>query len=124
MTMVVFVAAALVLAVCALLVLHRDYHAGFVGNLGLGMLALAAATRLAGILEQGGEVRITPLGVLLWIGLALFLGRHAFKFLHRWRAGGPTWYACRRAEAPRRSPASAARRGRHPPGAVNRRSRR
>jgi hypothetical protein len=51
-------------------------------------------------------VRVTPLGVLLWIGLALFLGRHACQFLHRWRAGGPTWYACRRAEAPR------ARRGR------------
>jgi hypothetical protein len=51
MTLVVFMAAALVLAVCMLLVLHRDYHAGLFGNLGLGMLALAAATRLAGILE-------------------------------------------------------------------------
>jgi preprotein translocase subunit SecG len=91
MTFVVFVAAMVVLAVCALLVLHRDYHAGLSGNAGLGLLALVALSCLTGIIE--GEVRITPHAALLWIGLALFLGRHACKFLQRWLHRGPTWYA-------------------------------
>jgi hypothetical protein len=101
MTLVVFMAAVLVLAVCMLLVLHPDYHAGLFGNTGLALIALAAVTRLAGILEYGSEVHITPLGVMLWIGLALFLGRHACHFLHRWATRGPTWYALRRPDAPR-----------------------
>lgn len=92
MTFVVFVAAALVLVVCTLLVLHRDYHAGLFGNAGLGLVAIAAAARLAGILEQGNEMHITPVAVLLWSGLALFLVRHALKFLQRWLHRGPTWY--------------------------------
>lgn len=96
----VFLAAAVVLAVCVLLVLHPSYHAGLVGNLGLAMVALAAASRCAAIAEHGREVYITPQGVVLWIGLALFLGRHAWKFLQRWALAGPSWYT-RAAASPR-----------------------
>lgn len=99
MPLLVLIAAALVLAACLVLVLHPDYHAGLFGNIGLGLVAAAGVARAAGILEYGAEVHVTPVGVILWTGLAMFLSRHCWKFLQRWLAGGPSWYARGRAAA-------------------------
>jgi hypothetical protein len=101
--LIVTLASALVFAVCVLFVLHKQYHAGLFGNIGLCLIAIVAASRLASTLELGPEIRISPQGVLLWIGLALFFGRQALRFLWRMRCAAD-WYQGRnmrrRCEAP------------------------
>lgn len=92
-------AAAIVLMVCLLFVFHRDFHAGATGNLGLGLVAVVAASRLLGMLEQGPAHVIPPQATLLWIGLALFLGRQACRFLRRYQTGHG-WYSGPRPCAP------------------------
>lgn len=106
LALLVLIACVVVFLAALLFVLHRDYHAGFIGTLGLGLIALAAFARAHGIVgqweEQGLEaVRVTPPGVLLWIGLALFLGRQAYRFLTRsWSC--TDWYGPPRRVTPGR----------------------
>jgi hypothetical protein len=94
MTLLVLLVVAViaVLACCLLFVLHPEYHAGVVGNLGLCLIALASFSRLAVLLERGQVAYVSPQGVVLWIGLALFLGRHALKFALRAARRDSTWY--------------------------------
>ena len=90
---VVFIAAFVVLCACTVLVFHKDYASGFVGSIGLALIAVSATARLVILLENGiSPVRIPNIGVVLWIGLALFLGRLLWKFLNRARTRGPSWY--------------------------------
>lgn len=85
-----------VVAVCSIyLTLHPEYHSGLFGTLGLGMMCLGAAARVGQLMERcmssGYEceaVRITPLTVLVWCGLALFMGRHCWRFFKRTRRAG------------------------------------
>ena len=86
------IAASTVLFCCVVLVFYRDYHAGAIGKFGLGMIALAAISRLYGLLEHGINSWVSPQGVMLWLGLALFLGRHVVKFAWRAAKRGPDWY--------------------------------
>lgn len=81
-----FIACVLVAGAAFLFVFHRDYHAGVLGTSGLAFICIAAASRALSIAEAGFEARVTPQGVMLWIGLALFLGRQAYRFLARWRS--------------------------------------
>jgi hypothetical protein len=97
MTLPLFVllvaAAAAVLLCCGVLLFyHREYHAGAVGFAGLGMIALAALSRIVHLAEAGAHAWVSPASVLLWVGLALFLGRHVVKFVFRHARRGPTWY--------------------------------
>jgi hypothetical protein len=85
-------AALAVVAICLLFVLNPHYHAGLVGNLGLCLVALAAASRVGDLVEHGLEARVSPQGALLWIGLALFLGRQAWRFMSRLHCA-VDWYA-------------------------------
>src|SRR3954464_13751450 len=78
-------AALAVVAVCVLFVLNSHYHAGLLGNVGLCLIALVGASRAGDIVEHGLDARVTPQGALLWIGLALFLGRQAWRFMSRLR---------------------------------------
>lgn len=83
----VFVAALIVLVVTVAFTLHRDYHAGFIGTFGLMLLGIGATARLADI--WGGGL-VAPFHVLVWVGLALFLGRQAWVWW--WRRGAASWY--------------------------------
>lgn len=89
---VLFASTGIVVACCFVLVFSREYHAGLVGKVGLGFVALAAFGRLAALWDRGLEAWVSPQGVMLWLGLALFIGRHAVKFLLRCSRRGPTWY--------------------------------
>ena len=83
---------AVVFGCCVLLVFNHDYRAGIVGKVGLAFVALAAFTRAMGLLEHGLASWVSPPGVMLWLGLAAFLGRHAAKYLLRSAKKGPSWY--------------------------------
>jgi hypothetical protein len=85
-------AALAVVAICLLFVLNPHYHAGLIGNVGMCLVALAAASRVGDLVEHGLEARISPQGALLWIGLALFLGRQAWRFMSRLHCA-VDWYA-------------------------------
>lgn len=109
-SIVVFCAALLVLLVSVLFVLHCEYHAGFFGNVGLAFIGLAAFSRCTGIVDVWREgsldVYLTPTGVMMWCGTAIFLGRQAVVFLSRWLGRHPTWYSTKKAlEAERRAAA-------------------
>ena len=93
----IFASASAVLGCCLLLVFNRDYHAGLVGKIGLGLVALAALSRVGALLEQGAHAWVSPQGVLVWVGLALFLGRHVVRYCIRARRRGPSWYETRQA---------------------------
>jgi hypothetical protein len=105
-SIVVFLAALLVLAVSVLFVLHCEYHAGFVGNIGLGVTAVAAYSTLCAIVDawRAGTltVYLTPAEVMVWCGLALFLGRQAVVFLTRWLGQHATWYSVKTVDAEER----------------------
>ena len=84
---VVLLAAGIVLAVCALLVFHKDYEDGLFGRLGLGLIGLASLARVLGIIEADFGARFSNIALVLWAGLALFLTRHAWRALWRKRRG-------------------------------------
>jgi hypothetical protein len=99
LTVITLFAACIVLLICVLLALHKDYHSGLAGTVGLGFLGIAAFARITAILTQSGPVVITPLAMMFWIGSALFLGQITVNFLMRSRKRGPNWYE---AESPKR----------------------
>jgi hypothetical protein len=99
LTVITLVAACVVLLICVLLALHKDYHSGLAGTVGLGLLGIASFARVTAILTQTGPVVITPLAMMFWIGTALFLGQLAVNFLYRSVKRGPSWYE---AESPKR----------------------
>lgn len=94
----VSLSAAVVLASCVVLALHKDYHCGVTGTLALALLAIAAVVRLHGIFESHDSYRaeVTRLALFNWVGLALWLGRTVVHFLLRLRTAGQTWYQSRR----------------------------
>lgn len=77
--------------IAVVITLHPKYHCGFVRVVGLGMIAVAGLSRAAKLWLDPDAV-VTHVGVLLWIGLFLFLGSHAWRFFSRYRRGGPCWY--------------------------------
>lgn len=90
--------ALVVFLVCLALVLHSDYEDGLVGRLALAAMGLAGISRFIDIVNKAGEIPVAAVGVLLWMGLALFLMRHLYRFL-RWRNSGEgDWRAARRSE--------------------------
>lgn len=90
--LLVVVCASIVLGVCVLFVFHPDYDTGLVGAIGLGMVAIAALIRVTGALQSPGMVAVGPIGIFVWIGLALALGRMAWKFLRRAKRRDRSWY--------------------------------
>lgn len=74
------IASLVVFLVCFVLAFNRDYHAGAIGTIGLAAVAVTAFSRCIELAEGAST---NPRGTLLWIGLALFLGRLTFKFLLR-----------------------------------------
>ena len=89
--LVALLGAAAVLSCCFILVFNRDYDDGFFGRLGLTGIALVACSRIFSVLH-GDPNQTSPMGVLLWAGLALFLVRHTSSFLKRCRRKDHTWY--------------------------------
>lgn len=87
MVILVFIAATLVCGVCVILVFHKSYEDGLFGRISLAVIGLMAAARVLEILEEGSKVDISPIGGLLWLGLALFFGRHLYRFM-RWQKNG------------------------------------
>jgi hypothetical protein len=77
--------AIVILGVSALLIWHRDYEDGFVGRFALGVMSMGALVLL--IRAATSEARIPPEVELLLLGVALFMARHAYRFL-RYRATG------------------------------------
>ena len=83
----VLMAAITVAVISTILVFHKEYEDGLIGRFALSLMALAGIGRAVGILESDFEFRVTPQGAMIWLGAALFLGRHFYRFL-RWRNNG------------------------------------
>lgn len=82
---------AVVLAVSLVLVFHSDYEDGLVGRLGLALIAFAAYSGFMRILDREFQAYVSPVWLLLWAGLALFLLRHLWRFLRWHRTGEGDW---------------------------------
>lgn len=83
------VAAGTVLVIALLFVFHPHYELGVLGVTGLALIALAAVSRMDGLLERifdGEPLYISPRSLLVWIGVALFFGQLAWRFLRRCKA--------------------------------------
>jgi hypothetical protein len=88
--------AAIVASVAIILILHHEYEDGLVGRIALSGLGLGAIVRVTEIISHGASLPVTPVGVLIWISLAMFLGRHLFRFM-RWKHSGDyDWRAIRK----------------------------
>jgi hypothetical protein len=95
-TVVAGLCAALVAAVSIILILHHEYEDGLIGRIALSGLGLGAIVRVTEIVSHGASLPVTPVGVLIWISLAMFLGRHLFRFI-RWKHSGDyDWRAIRK----------------------------
>lgn len=91
LTFIIFFCAALIFAVCLVLVFHKDYEDGLIGRLALALIGITSLARVIGILENDFDVRFSPIAIGLWIGLALFFGRHLYRFLRWKRIGEHDW---------------------------------
>lgn len=87
------------LSCCVALVFHPDYDDGLFGRAGLVCIGVTAFARVMLVLTVGFP-HPTPVGVLLWLGVALFLGRHTWCFLLRARRRDETWYKVRSGKGP------------------------
>lgn len=87
-TSVICLSSFIVLACCAVLVFHSDYHAGVLGTFGLSLLGIGAMLRISDL----GHSPFSPLAILVWTGMACFFGRLTWNFLARSRRRDGTWY--------------------------------
>ena len=82
-----------VAAMCILLILHPAYRNRLVRLCGLSIIAIVGFAR-AGALVIGDGPTLTPLGVLLWLGLFLFFLSHVCSLVKRFRARhSQLWYS-------------------------------
>lgn len=65
--------------VCAMLVWHARYEDGLIGRTGLGVLGLCATLVLAQTLRYEADFNPSTIGMMA--GMAVFLSRHAWRFL-------------------------------------------
>jgi fructose-specific component phosphotransferase system IIB-like protein len=72
---------AVIVPVCVLLIFHPDYEDGFFGRIGLTLIGIAGFARLVSVF--GDAHPVTPIGMVLWLGVAIFLVRHCWRFLRR-----------------------------------------
>ena len=98
MIIITAVCAFVVLVVCIALVLHKDYEDGLIGRLALATIGLASMGRLSSILERGWDTYVSHVGVMLWVGLSIFLARHLYYFLRRRYGWGGVWRESNRAQ--------------------------
>lgn len=84
------------LAVCLLFVFHPEYEAGVLGVFGLGVVAIVAMSRLDSMIEDPESVYLSPRSLMMWVGVALFLGQLAWRFLKRCRARHGSVWRCGR----------------------------
>lgn len=76
-----------VLGICIALIFDRDYEDGLIGRIGLSILGLGAFSRFADFIELGVNMRVSGAGIMVWLGLLLFMGRHLYRF-RCWRSKG------------------------------------
>jgi hypothetical protein len=76
-----FVATAPLTAICIHLVFHPQYEDGFFGRLGLSGIGITAFARAVSVFSDAHP--ITPIGMVLWVSLSIFLLRHWWRFTHR-----------------------------------------
>lgn len=69
------------------LVFHPDYEDGLFGRVALSFISLAAVARVTQLIQDGIDVPVSSIGVLLWCSLACFLARHFYRFL-KWKCRG------------------------------------
>lgn len=96
LNLLVLIASASVAAVCVALVLHREYEDGLIGRISLACMGVAALARAASLLSGLGYVWVSPVGVLLWCGLAAFMVRHVYRFARWRRCGENDWRPSKR----------------------------
>lgn len=82
----VMAAAAITLALCLLLVFHPDYQTGPLGAVAMGMIGLSALGRVMQLMEHPDPLRISPIALFLWVGVALLMVSLTWKFCVRLRA--------------------------------------
>jgi hypothetical protein len=87
---VLFCAIAVALC-CLLLVFHPEYDDGLFGRLGMAMVTFVAVARILKLFDGIPDV-VSPNMLALYVGLAMFFGRHTYRFLRRATWRGPTWY--------------------------------
>lgn len=76
----------LIVVICTVLVFIPSYEDGIVGRIALTIMGLAAYVTLHEMLN-GQQFEFLPHTLALQVGAALFMVRHAWRFV-RWRVKG------------------------------------
>jgi hypothetical protein len=76
---------------CFLLVFHPEYDDGLLGRLGMAMITFVGVARVLRYFDEIPD-HVPPNLLIMWVGLALFFGRHTYRFLRRATWKGPDWY--------------------------------
>lgn len=94
MEWIVYLSSAFVLCVVStFLVIHCDYEDGFIGRVSLAMMAVSQFLMLIGVDVGGTEYEVLPHHFIFQVGAALFMARHAYRFIYWRRKGRFTWTA-------------------------------
>jgi len=83
MTAIIIMISAIILAIVApFLALHREYEDGVCGKIALFCLTVAGMGKVA-LWVDGSYYLIapTPISTFIWVGSAIFLLRHLFRFM-------------------------------------------
>jgi len=87
---IVMASAIVILVVSLYLAMSKNYDDGVIGHAALGGMALASAAPLYEAIV-GVDYSFVPTTALMYLAVAVFMTRHAFRFT-RWRLYGTgTW---------------------------------
>jgi hypothetical protein len=85
------------------LVFHPEYDDGLFGRLGMAMITFVAVARILKLFDDIPDY-VTPNMLVLYAGLAMFFGRHTYRFLRRATWKEPSWYNNHSGKSFRRTP--------------------
>ena len=84
---IVFIAATAVLIISLVLVFHPEYEDGLLGRFALCLICMAAFALGSNIIDADFAAQFNRPGIMLWMGICIFLCRHFYRFM-RWRHCG------------------------------------
>ena len=83
----VFTAATAVLTISLILVFHPEYEDGLLGRFALCRICIAAFALGSNFIDAEFAAQFNKPGIMLWLGICIFLCRHFYRFM-RWRYRG------------------------------------
>lgn len=100
MTLFVALCSVAVGVIMMVLIFHRDYSDDIFQRIACSLIAISAFARTIQLVAPDPNSifnatmvpGLSNVGVLLWVGLAMFFSSHCYRFLRRCKRKDDTWY--------------------------------